>query len=97
MKISEKLVARLNKELGMCFNEDCKPRRMYHGSCQKAIGAWSWTIDGNEFSKYRSVGSSWNMGDLLKEKYIIPFKEYGDVSIIPTTKEEYLKYKEEND
>ena len=83
MKTSEKLIARLNKELNLEIPLDEKPRRLYHGYNQRSIGAWSWCIGGNR-TMVKSIGSQWNMKQLLKEKKLDTFTEVvGDISIIP--------------
>jgi len=92
LKISEKLVARLNAEFNLNIPDNEKPRRLYTGYQQKSIGAWSWCIGGND-NFLPSYGSSTAMTELLKHPYLILFKEHGfDTSILPVSKDEYDKH-----
>jgi hypothetical protein len=96
MKISDKIIERINKEFGLDIPKSQRPRRLYHGHWQRSEGAWSWCVGGNlEFQM--CYGSQFTMKELLKEKYIILFREHGsDVAIIPATEKEYLEYKSEH-
>ena len=83
LKISERLIERLNSEFGLDILKTEKPRRLYHGYHQRAIGAWSWAIGGNKSMK-ECYGSQWPMKEILYAPKISLFTEAGgDISILP--------------
>lgn len=86
---AEKLKCRLIKEFNLDIPEKELPKRLFHGYHQRAIGAWSWSIGGN-VNWIECYGSSWNMSEILKAKYLITFKEFsGEISILVVSEEEY--------
>lgn len=92
MKISERLIDRINKEFGIDIPPSEKPRRLRQGWNARAAGAWSWAVGGTP-SFGNSYGSQNSMQEVLKAKYITLFREFGsDISILIVDEKEYNEF-----
>jgi len=62
--IKRDMIRRLNTEFNLEISEDIKVEHFNPSWLQRSEGAWLWTI----CSKYKHIGSSWQMSEILKAK-----------------------------
>ena len=81
----EKLIVKLNTDLGFTGLSPESFKRHYPGKWQRSGGAWTWSID----CGYKSIGSCWPVKDLIKRNVkIVAVPDYRWTALIEVCPEE---------
>lgn len=84
MRPSEKLISRLNSELGIDVPPGTTIKSLRTGRVQKAAGAWSWILYNKEHAPMANYGSPYTVKELLKHsKLYVSRRFYFSVEILP--------------